>query len=164
MQIVFASGQATGRYAMSSNECFSQNTTLGVDEGVSAPRSQPINLDSPEGESSKKTNLEGSDEKGKGVVNNLKRKRSCEDEYVVLLCITEAVNKVANALLVPQHNEVHCDLYDSVMKTPGFSEEALMFALSYLLKNKAEGLCFVQMSEPHRALWLKTYLSTTYYL
>jgi hypothetical protein len=34
-------------------------------------------------------------------------------------------------------------------------------ALVYLLKNKAEGLCFVQMSEEHRIMWLKTYLSTT---
>jgi hypothetical protein len=38
-----------------------------------------------------------------------------------------------------------------------------MYALMYLLKNKAEGLCFVHMSEEHRILWLKTYLSTTYF-
>jgi hypothetical protein len=38
-----------------------------------------------------------------------------------------------------------------------------MFALVYLLRNKKEGLCFVQMSEDHMILWLKTYLSTTYF-
>jgi hypothetical protein len=48
------------------------------------------------------------------------------------------------------------------MGTPGYEQEALMYALIYLLKNKAEGLCFVQMSEEHRILWLRTYLSTTY--
>ena len=49
------------------------------------------------------------------------------------------------------------------MDCPGYSQEALMFALIYLLKNKAEGLCFVQMTEAHRILWLRTYLSTTYF-
>ena len=49
------------------------------------------------------------------------------------------------------------------MDCPGYSQEALMFALVYLLKNKAKGLCFVQMTETHRILWLRTYLSTTYF-
>ena len=157
---------ATRRFASSSNECFSQNTALGKEEGMSGARAEPINLESTDGDTSKHTNQETSsvDERGKGGVANLKRKMTCEDNYTVMLGITEAVTKVANALLVPQHNEVHSDLYESVMKIPGFSEEALMFALSYLLKNKGEGLCFVQMTEPHRALWLRTYMSTTYYM
>jgi hypothetical protein len=73
----------------------------------------------------------------------------------------KAVESVGDALRIPQHNEVHADLYGCVMSYPGYIQEALMVALVYLLKNKAERLCFVQMSEEHRILCLKTYLSTT---
>ena len=63
------------------------------------------------------------------------------------------------------HSIMRCirTFYGYVMACPGYSQEALMFALVYLLKNKAEGLCFVQMTEAHRILWLRTYLSTTYF-
>jgi hypothetical protein len=75
----------------------------------------------------------------------------------------KAVQGVREALKAPQHNEVHEDLYRCVMGCPGYSQEALMFALVYLLKNKTDGLCFVQMTKAHRILWLRTYLSTTYF-
>lgn len=77
--------------------------------------------------------------------------------------MNEAVKFVGEALKEPQHNEVHADLYGCVMNCPGYEQEALMCALVYLLKNKAEGLCFVQMTEAHRILWLRTYLSATYF-
>ena len=148
MQIIFGSGQATGRFAMGSNESLGQPTNLGQG-GDAAGRSQPINLDGPEGESSRSRGISnptdvnvGEQDKGKPPVN-LKRKRTCEEEYTTMIGMTAAVQKVATALTTPQHNEVHPELYESVMKTSGFFEEALMFALCYLLRNKAEGLCFV---------------------
>jgi hypothetical protein len=63
------------------------------------------------------------------------------------------------------HSTIRCirTFYGCVMAYPGYSLEALMFALVYLLKNKAEGLCSVQMTEAHRILWPRTYLSTTYF-
>jgi hypothetical protein len=73
------------------------------------------------------------------------------------------VEGVGDALKAPQHIEVHEDLYGCVMGCPGYSQEALMFALVYLLNNKAEGLYIVQMTEAHRILWLRTYLSTSYF-
>ena len=88
----------------------------------------------------------------------------CEEEYQLMHGMTVVVASVADALKAPQHNEVHEDLYGCVMSCPGYSQEALMFALVYLLKNKAEGLCFVQMSEAHRILWLRTYLSQANFL
>ncbi|TVU10402.1 hypothetical protein EJB05_43928, partial [Eragrostis curvula] len=139
----------------------------GEEIAAATGKSQPINL---EAESSKTaTSKLGDDpkdatDKGKGVVNNLKRKRTCEEEYSVMIGMTEAVTKVATALERPQHNEVYDELYDSVMNTPGFTEEALMFALCYLLKNKAEGLCFVQMKEAHRVLWLRMNLGKNYFM
>ena len=88
---------------------------------------------------------ETSDDKGK------KMKMPYEDEYMMVM-MTEDVTKVANASKKPQHNEVHLDLYKSVMETPGICKDALMFAICHLLQNKAEGLCFVQMTEAHRVL------------
>uniref|UniRef100_A0A0A9FMS4 Uncharacterized protein n=1 Tax=Arundo donax TaxID=35708 RepID=A0A0A9FMS4_ARUDO len=41
--------------------------------------------------------------------------------------------------------------------------QVAMFALCYLLKNKAEGLCFAQMTEAHRVLRLRTYLGKHYF-
>jgi len=62
------------------------------------------------------------------------------------------VQSVGESLKAPQHNEVHQDLYECVMGCPNYAQEAIMFALVYLLKNKAEGLCFVQMSKAHKIL------------
>jgi hypothetical protein len=39
-----------------------------------------------------------------------------------------------------------------MVTTEVFSNEALMFALCYLLQNKAKGLCFVQMKKEHRVV------------
>ncbi|KAK3118923.1 hypothetical protein QOZ80_9BG0710620 [Eleusine coracana subsp. coracana] len=125
MQIIFGSGQATGRFAMGSNEAFSipsNHAQATADDEEGGMKSQPINLDGGDGESSKTgatsksddTSKEG-DDKGKATMNNLKRKRTCQDEYLVMLGMTEVVTKVATALEKPQHNEVHPELYDSVI-------------------------------------------------
>ncbi|KAK3132165.1 hypothetical protein QOZ80_6AG0516760 [Eleusine coracana subsp. coracana] len=170
MQIIFGNGQATGRFAMGSNDplgepsIYGQGAAVVEDEGGSGMKSKPINLDGADAESSKTAaGSKLSEEKGKAPVTNLKRKRTYVDDYIVMLGMTEAVNNVATALQAPQHNEVHLDLYSSVMSAPGHSEDALMFALCHLLNNKAEGLCFVQMTESHRVLWLRTYLAKHYY-
>jgi hypothetical protein len=41
------------------------------------------------------------------------------------------------------------------METPGFAEEALIVAYTFLLDNKAQGRGFVCMSDSHRGLWLR---------
>ncbi|KAJ1253726.1 hypothetical protein BS78_K206800 [Paspalum vaginatum] len=125
MQILFCSGQATGRYAMASNEPLGVPTDLGQLE-----QETTINL-STDTESVKPTDHHGS----------RKRKRASEQDQLLTIGMTGAVQSVANAMLTPMHNELHPDPY---------SQEALMFALCYLLKNKAEGLCFVQMTEEHK--------------
>jgi hypothetical protein len=102
---------------------------------------------------------QGSDEKERGG----KRRKIFQEEVDLMKGMIKAVQGVGEALKAPHRNEVHKDLYGCVMGCPGYSQEALMFALVYLLKNNAEGLCFVQMTEAHRILWLRTYLSTTYF-
>ncbi|KAG0543328.1 hypothetical protein BDA96_02G180600 [Sorghum bicolor] len=84
-----------------------------------------------------------------------------QDELDIMNGMVKAVENVGAALKAPQHNEVHKDLYGCVMNCPGYSQEALMVALVYLLRNKAEGLCFVQMSEAHMILWLRGHLSNS---
>nr|XP_034594554.1 uncharacterized protein LOC117856266 [Setaria viridis] len=167
MEAIFGSSQATGRFAMGSNEPLGVPTDLGHLEGGDV-KSETINLDRNEGDSGKQnaasngldTSKSSDDKEGRGG----KRRKLGEEEYQLMHGMTVAVASVADALKAPQHNEVYEDLYGCVMSCPGYSQEALMFALVYLLKIKAEGLCFVQMSEAHRILWLRTYLSQANFL
>ena len=54
-------------------------------------------------------------------------------------------------------------MYNAVMEQGGFSDEALMVALSHLLDNKAKGVKFVAMADAHRVLWLRSWLGKHYY-
>jgi hypothetical protein len=72
-----------------------------------------------------------------------KKRKLGADELDMMTSMNKVVKSVGDALRTPQHNEVHADLYGRVIACLGYTEEALMFALVYLLKNKAEGLCFV---------------------
>ena len=68
-----------------------------------------------------------------------KRKRGnfTEDEMLMLTNMSDAVNNVANALGKTGPAHVGPDLYLAVMEMPGFSEEALICAYTFLLDNKA---------------------------
>lgn len=161
MEAIFGSSQATGRFAMGSNEALGVPTELGqidVDARTKTVDLEGNEADSEKGVQGSKTN-DDKDKEGKTG----KRNRLSEKEMELMIGLTEAVTSVVDALKAPQHNEVHQDLYGCVMSCPGYTQEALMYALIYLLENKAEGLCFVQMTEEHRILWLRTYLSTTYF-
>jgi hypothetical protein len=93
-----------------------------------------------------------------------KRGKFTEDEMLMLTNMSDAVNNVANALreIGPAH--VDANLYPAVMETPGFSEEALIVAYTYLLNNKAQGRSFIGMIESHRDIWLRNYLAKNYYM
>jgi hypothetical protein len=49
------------------------------------------------------------------------------------------------------------------MGVPGFTNEALMYVLSHMLDNKSQGFGFLEMTNPHRVLWLRTFLDKHYY-
>ncbi|XP_066324429.1 uncharacterized protein [Miscanthus floridulus] len=95
-----------------------------------------------------------------------KRKRGnfSEEEMHMLTNMSDAVNNVANALRETGPAHVDANLYLAVMEMPGFSEEALIVAYTFLLDNKAQGRGFVNMSDAHRALWLRTFLAKNYYM
>ena len=86
-----------------------------------------------------------------------------EDDVSVMFSMTDAVNNVADAIRETKVVEVHPDLYGAVMFMPGFTEESLIVAYGHLLDNKAHGIAFVNMSESHRVLWLRTFLAKHYY-
>ncbi|KAK3124320.1 hypothetical protein QOZ80_7BG0584920 [Eleusine coracana subsp. coracana] len=96
----------------------------------------------------------------------MKRKRPCFSEHESLLMsnITDAVNNVAAALRETAPSYVDLDLYDAVMGAPGFNEEALMVAYTHLLDNKAQGRGYINMTDAHRVLWLRTWLAKNYYM
>jgi hypothetical protein len=44
-----------------------------------------------------------------------------------------------------------------------YSPDVLMVVLNHLVDHKAQGITFVAMSDSHRSLWLKNYLSKNYF-
>jgi hypothetical protein len=98
------------------------------------------------------------------VANKRKRAMLANEDNIVLTNITNAVNNVAEAIRETKTEDVHPDLYGAVMFMPGFTEEALMFAFSHLVDNKAQGTAFVGMTQAHRVLLLRTFLGKHYYM
>jgi hypothetical protein len=94
-----------------------------------------------------------------------KRKRGnfSEDEMLMLTNMSDVVNNVAKALRETGPAHVDGNLYLAVMEMPGFTKEALIVAYTFLLDNKAQGTGFVNMSDAHRTLWLRTFLAKNYY-
>ena len=83
---------------------------------------------------------------------------------VVAGASASAAANMANALRETGPAHVDANLYLVVMEMPSFSEEALIVAYTILLDNKAQGRGFVNMSDAHRALWLRTFLAKNYYV
>ncbi|TVU04032.1 hypothetical protein EJB05_50415, partial [Eragrostis curvula] len=78
--------------------------------------------------------------------------------------MTDAVNNVAAALRESAPSHVDPALYDAVMMTPGFTEEALMAVLSFFFDSKSQERGFLNMNDAHRVLWLRTWLAKHYYM
>ena len=78
--------------------------------------------------------------------------------------MTEVVRDVASTICETKVEVLNPDLYGAVMYMPEFTEEALICAFSHLVDNKAQGDAFVNMTDSHRVLWLKTWLAKHYYM
>ncbi|VAI60253.1 unnamed protein product [Triticum turgidum subsp. durum] len=89
-----------------------------------------------------------------------KRKRGglMEEDINDFCSMTEAVKGVATTIGKCKPLDVHPDLYGAVMTQGGFSDEALMAALSHLLDNKAQGVGFVAMADAHRGKWYVVFI------
>ncbi|KAJ1276791.1 hypothetical protein BS78_05G242200 [Paspalum vaginatum] len=186
MQIIFGSEQATRRFAIRSNEPLGTPTDL--DQPENDTQTETINLcgdDDNTNHTRKKrkitedndtqteTNVGSkpvdgpnhTDEKvtKAGGSSTGKKRKITEEEGGYMTAMTNAVHNIADALTTPVHNEMRPGLYNVVLSIPGFTDEALMYAMQNLLDNKALGLCFMEMSDPHRVLWLRTFLGKHYY-
>jgi hypothetical protein len=150
MEAIFGGNLATGKFAMASNEPLGTPTDIGLDATEDLTDLGGTDADSGRGTPSV-NGKQPSDGKGKEE-RGPKRRKMAQEELELMNGMIKAVEHVGDALKAPQHNEVHEDLYGCVMNCPEYSQEALMFALVYLLKNKAESLCFAQMIEAHRIL------------
>jgi hypothetical protein len=99
-----------------------------------------------------------------GVGGKRKRAYFREEEVLMMTNMTDAINNVANALRETGPAHIDVDLYHAVLDMPGFSEEALIVALSHLLNNKAQARGYVNMVYNHKVLWLRNFLAKNYYM
>ncbi|CAD6223217.1 unnamed protein product [Miscanthus lutarioriparius] len=161
MEAIFANAMATGKFALGSGEALGQNQADSVGAKADGPPLTHTTVPSEQGGDSKATELLPT-----SLAAGPKRKRGnfSEEEMLMLTNMSDAVNNVANALRETGPAHVDANLYLAVMEMPGFSEEALIVAYTFLLDNKAQGRGFVNMSDAHRALWLRTFLAKNYYV
>lgn len=155
MMVIYGNGQATGKWAMGSNEalgspsdCVESSLKAEATEILNTGKTQTVDTTKPEGASG----------------NKRKRSLLAEEDVVVLTGMSDAVNNVASAIRETKVEDCHPELYGAIMFIPGFTEEALMFAYGHLLDNKALGTSFVQWSDSHRVLWVRTHLAKHYYI
>ncbi|XP_034569771.2 uncharacterized protein [Setaria viridis] len=155
MMVIFGNGQATGKYAMGSNEALGSPSEFAY---------SPMKHDLPEELTPGKPEAAYVSKSEPPVGSKRKRSMLSDDDVLVFIGMTDAVNNVADAIRSTKVEDSHPDLYGALMYMPWFSEEALMLAYGHLLNNKAQGSAFVQMSHSHRVLWLSTYLDKNNYM
>ncbi|KAK3118761.1 hypothetical protein QOZ80_9BG0706670 [Eleusine coracana subsp. coracana] len=169
MMTIFGTGLATGKWAMGSNEAlgttFSDASSVmkseSFDEGDKAARAID-EMAKAMGDSM--TSREGREVPSAGADRKRKRAAFTDDDTVALNNMTDAVKDVATAIRETKVELLNPDLNGAVMYQPGFTEEALICAFSHLVDNRAQGDAFVTMTESHRVLWLRTWLSKHYYM
>ncbi|TVU19790.1 hypothetical protein EJB05_35961, partial [Eragrostis curvula] len=162
MQIAFGSTMATGRFAMGSGEALGVFSGYGDSEGIKIEGGEAAAV--MKGDGGDKAEA-GEASKTPELAVGAKRKRTAmsEEEALLVTNMIDAVNNVAAALRETAPAYVDDDLYDAVMGAAGFTEEALMVVYSHLLDNKAQGRGYIKMNDPHRVLWLRTWLGKYYY-
>ena len=150
MQNIFSFGLATGKYAMGSGNPL----VTPKPEDADTQESDTVILDGPPGRKGDTPSH----------AHGLKRKRGAlaEEEIQAFASMTEAVKEVAQAIRESKPTDMHPDLYNVVMDSVGFTEEALMVALGHLVDHKAQGVNFVGMAEQHRNLWLRNFMGKYY--
>jgi hypothetical protein len=167
MQIIFANGQATVKFAMGSSEPLGSpsdfaGSTLNMDSDVGVAVGGTAEQT--------KTQIAGAAVAGGGsgspseAGNKRKRCMLSEGDIIVLTSMIDAVNNVPSAIRETKVEDSHPELYGAVVFMPGFTDEALMAAYNHLLGNKAQDSAFVKMNDSYRVLWLRTYLAKHYYM
>ena len=163
MEAILSHAMATSRFALGSGEALGVNQTDSVvvkAKGSTFNNGYEEKTNTKVGEGSTATEVLAT------FMVGGKRKRGTftEDEMLLLTNMSDVVNNVANAFRETGLAHVDANLYLAIMESPGFSEEALIVAYTYLLDNKTQGRGFVGMSDSHRDIWLRNYLAKNYYM
>jgi hypothetical protein len=143
MQTIFASGVATGRFALGPNEPLGQPVTPDtIDVDADAP---PVQFQARE------ESLEPS--------NGRKRKRGLTNEDRDLVTgMTDAIYSFASAVAEGNHSDAAPRIYEAVMSVSNFTRPELMFCLNHMMANKATALVFVGMKAEDQELWCSIHL------
>jgi hypothetical protein len=161
MKAIFANAMAIGKFALGSGEALGQNQADSVAAKADGPPLTHTIVPSEQGGDSKATELLPT-----SSAAGPKRERGnfSEKEMLMLTNMSDAVNNVANALRETRPAHVDANMYLAVIEMSDFSEETLIVAYTFLLDNKAQSRGFVNMSNAHRAFWLRTFLAKNYYV
>jgi hypothetical protein len=98
MQIIFGAGQATGRYAMASNEPL--GTISNITEGAGASE-EPYLVGTMTSGSTGASPSHSGDAGGSSYGSYGKKRRLSDEELVIMKGLTRAVNKLAEAVQAP---------------------------------------------------------------
>jgi len=167
MMTIFGNGLATGKYAMGSNEALGSPSDFADSSVKTEPHDDEKAAKSMDaaakvfGEACKDAKDVTS---ASGPSNKRKRSVLTEEDHVVMAVMTKAVRDVTSAIRETKIEVLNPDLYGAVMYMPRFIEETLICAFSHLVDNKAQGDAFVNMTDSHRVLWLRTWLAKHYYM
>ncbi|TVU47287.1 hypothetical protein EJB05_06882, partial [Eragrostis curvula] len=164
MQVAFGSTIATGRFAMGSSEPLGVFSGFGDSEATKVEPGDFVQGAEIGVQTDKTKKAEGSKAEGGNCGTKRKRVTLSDDEVLIMTNMTDAVNNVAAALRESAPSHVDPALYDVVMMTPGFTEEALMAVLSFFFDSKSQGRGFLNMNDAHHVLWLRTWLAKHYYM
>ncbi|TVU07509.1 hypothetical protein EJB05_40865, partial [Eragrostis curvula] len=163
MQIAFGSTIAIGRFAIGSSEPLGVFSGFGDSEATKVEPGDFVQGAEIGVQTDKTEKAEGSKAEGGNYGTKRKRVTLSDDEVLIMTNMTDAVNNVSAALRESAPSHVDPALYDAVMMTPGFTEEALMAVLSFFFDSKSQGRGFLNMNDAHRVLWLRTWLAKHYY-
>jgi hypothetical protein len=142
MEAIFGHAMAIGKFALGSGEALGQNHTYSVAAKAEGPAFTNTTTEEGHtegGQGSKATQVPSTTVGGKR-----KRGNFTEDEMLMLTNMSDAIYNVANALRETGPAHVDGSLYLAVMEMPGFTEEALIVAYTFLLDNKAQGKGFCE--------------------
>ncbi|CAO2141554.1 unnamed protein product [Urochloa humidicola] len=151
MQAIFASGVATGRFSMGSNEALGEAPAEAMDVDQDAPAGTEATYGCPDGKAKAQ---QGSD----GVTPSKRKRGLSKEDGACMNGMTEAVWGLSKVIKESIHSEGTPGLVKAVMECSNFTKPQLMFCLDHLMEHKRSGLGFLDMDGEQRDLWLETHL------
>ena len=152
MLAIFASGVATGRFAMGSNEPLGAPTPADAID-LEADATPAVTHEGQNTATDRRSKAEGGQSLGK-------RKRGLsEEEGAYMIGLTKAVWGFVEAVKETTHSEGAPGIVKAVMSCNNFSKGQLMFYLDHLMEHKRTALGFLDMDADEKDMWLVSHLT-----